>query len=112
MDVRVDVRYVGVKHGVRRVIGSLHLCVLASFGGRRWGRRVCWAGRAGGVQRHSIVADHSRFAARFILAWDSPPQKARQFRERELIHIALELNHRIEWYPIMVPAPGIKFRMI
>src|SRR5690606_18279575 len=38
-------------------------------------------------------------------------QDPRQFDQRELVDLALELDHRLERHPIMAPTPGIEFRM-
>ena len=49
---------------------------------------------------------------RLFAARHGAPQEARQLRQRQLIHIPLELDDRVERYPILVPTPRIEFRVI
>src|SRR5437879_12115782 len=38
-------------------------------------------------------------------------QEAMQLGQRLAVHLALELDHRLERHPVLVPAPGVELRM-
>ncbi|KAG0919353.1 hypothetical protein G6F31_021150 [Rhizopus arrhizus] len=42
----------------------------------------------------------------------TPKEDRRQLVQRLGIDIALELDHGVQGYPILAPAPGIEFRML
>ena len=40
-----------------------------------------------------------------------PVQKTFKFLERQTVDLALEVDHRIHRHPVLVPAPGVEFRV-
>src|ERR1700750_3435777 len=50
--------------------------------------------------------------ARLFRARCNPAQETGEFRQRQLIHIPLELDHTVERHPVLVPAPRIELRVV
>src|SRR5206468_11051179 len=51
-------------------------------------------------------------SAGFFRTRHSPAHETGQLRQRQLIHIPLELDHTVERHPIFVPTPGIELRVV
>src|SRR6478609_3110978 len=85
-------------------------------------RAFCLNRRAGGsngrrFDRHClehawIARPMMRGSLAAFAAGVGSPQEAGQLGESHLINVALELDDRIQRYPILVPAPGIELRMV
>src|ERR1700743_1213694 len=51
-------------------------------------------------------------STRFFRTRRSAAQETGELRQRQLIHIPLELDHTVERHPVVIPAPCIELRVI
>ena len=59
-----------------------------------------------------VVARMAHAGAQIAVVRVDAGQKARELGEGHLVHTTLELDHGIERHPIVIPAPGVEFRMV